>query len=304
MLIVVLLILLGILFLVGGYEYLKVALAPKYNPETMQLNYEIIGSGPTKLVLLHGLAGSKNYWKKDLDSIGKTHKLLLIDLLGFGDSPMPNNDYSLSVQLSALEKIIKKEGFNDGKSIIGGHSMGAIISLALLEKHPNWFKTGVFISIPVYKDADEFKQSLSTSSFVDRVSGSKYSKYACMLHTILMTRPLKPDNLTDDVFEDAKKHTWQSYYYSLNDIVLKTDVFALANGIKDKEVLFIHGEKDNTAPLENALKLSREFKNAQIITSSEGDHQIFLKETDFVWQTIQDFSNLEENSKKAVSHEH
>jgi pimeloyl-ACP methyl ester carboxylesterase len=284
--------------LIGGYQYFKVINAPKYNPETMSLNYEILGSGTTKLILIHGLTGSKNYWKKDLDSITKTHKLLLIDLLGFGDSPKPNSNYSLSVQLKALEKIIKKEGFNDGNTIIAGHSMGAIISLALLEKHPNWFKEGIFISIPVYKDADEFKKIMSTHSFMDRISTSKFSKYICMIHPVFMSSAFKPENLTDDVYEDAKKHHWQSYIYSLNEVILKTDLFALVKNIKDKEVLFIHGEKDATAPLENALSLSKKFTNAKIVTSTEGDHQFFLKEANLVWQTIQEFSNSKKHLEK------
>lgn len=80
---------------VVSYSYLKVELAPTYNAKTMSLNYEIIGLGEKKLILLHGLAGSKNYWKRDLENISRTHQLLLIDLLGFGDSPKPQSNYSL-----------------------------------------------------------------------------------------------------------------------------------------------------------------------------------------------------------------
>ena len=263
-----------------------------------------IGSGENKLVLLHGLTGSLHYWKRNLESITTTHKLLLVDLLGFGDSPKPQSDYSLSIQLQALELILNKEGFNDGNIIIAGHSMGAMISLAILEKQPTWFKAGIFISIPVYKNADEFKEIMSSHSFVDRISTSKFSKYICMIHPIFMSRAFKPDNLTDDVYEDAKKHHWMSYYYSLTKVILKTDLYAIVKKIKDKDVLFIHGEKDTTAPLENALKLSREFKNAQIITSSEGDHQFFLKEAEFVWNTIQDFTISEKKLKKTIPNEH
>ncbi|WP_338359215.1 alpha/beta fold hydrolase, partial [Yeosuana marina] len=125
---------------VAGYEHYKINNQPDYNSDTTLLNYEIVGSGKNKLVMLHGLTGSLNYWKRELESITKTHSLLLIDLLGFGDSPKPKSDYSLSVQLQVLELILKKEGFNDGKTTIAGHSMGAIISLALLEKYPHWFK--------------------------------------------------------------------------------------------------------------------------------------------------------------------
>ena len=289
---------------VAGYEHYKILNQPDYNPHTTLLNYEVIGIGKNKLVLLHGLTGSLNYWKRSLENISKTHSLLLIDLLGFGDSPKPKSDYSLSVQLQALELILKKEGFNDGKTIMGGHSMGAIISLALLQKHPNWFKSGIFIGIPVYKNADEFKKVMSTHSFVDRISTSKFSKYICMVHPIFMSRAFKPDNLTDEVYEDAKKHHWMSYYYSLNEVILKTDLYAMARKIKNKDVLFIHGEKDTTAPFENTLKLSKVFKNSKVHTSSKGDNQFFLKEADFVWKTIQEFSKSEEYLQKTLSNEH
>ncbi|UPS91292.1 alpha/beta fold hydrolase [Bizionia sp. M204] len=289
---------------IASYQHYKIGKQPAYDANKTFLNYEVVGSGENKLVLLHGLTGSLNYWKRELETITKTHSLLLIDLLGFGDSPKPKSNYTLSIQLAAVALILNKEGFNNGKTSIAGHSMGAIISLALLEKQPNWFKLGVFISIPVYKDADEFKKVMSTQSFVDRISSSKFSKYICMIHPIFMSRAFKPDNLTDDVYEDAKKHHWMSYYYSLTEVILKTDLYSLAKRIKDKEVLFIHGEKDTTAPLENALKLSKEFKNAQLITSSEGDHQFFLKEAGFVWNTIQDFTISEKKLQKTISNEH
>ena len=289
---------------IASYQHYKIGKQPAYDAKETLLNYEIIGSGENKLVLLHGLTGSLHYWKRNLESITTTHKLLLVDLLGFGDSPKPQSDYSLSIQLQALELILNKEGFNDGNIIIAGHSMGAMISLAILEKQPTWFKAGIFISIPVYKNADEFKEIMSSHSFVDRISTSKFSKYICMIHPIFMSRAFKPDNLTDEVYEDAKKHHWMSYYYSLTKVILKTDLYAIVKKIKDKDVLFIHGEKDTTTPLENALKLSREFKNAQIITSSEGDHQFFLKEAEFVWDTIQDFTISEKKLKKTIPNEH
>ena len=287
-----------------SYQHYKIGKQPAYDAKETLLNYEIIGSGENKLVLLHGLTGSLHYWKRNLDSITITHKLLLVDMLGFGDSPKPNSEYTLSIQLTAIELILNKEEFNDGKTIIAGHSMGAMISLALLEKQPTWFKAGIFISIPVYKDENEFKEIMSSHSFVDRISSSKFSKYICMIHPIFMSSAFKPDNLTDEVYEDAKKHHWMSYYYSLTEVILKTDLYAIAKKIKDKNVLFIHGEKDTTAPLENALKLSKEFKNTQIITSPEGDHQFFLKETEFVWSTIQDFTNSEKKLQKTISNEH
>ncbi len=305
LLIIILVIILPIA-IIAGIEYFKVINAPKYNPESMSLNYEIIGSGDKKVIFIHGLTGSKNYWKNDLDAVGKTHQLLLVDLLGFGDSPKPNSDYSLNVQLEALEKIIKKENFNNGQSIIVGHSMGAIITLAMLAKHSTWFDGAVITGIPVYKDKNEFREIMSGHAVFDRLASGKYSTLICMLHPIFMTQAFKPNNLTDAVFEDAKKHTWQSYANSLNEIVIKPDLYAFAKAIKNKKVVFIHGNKDTSAPFENAETFSGSFLNYEFIKVDNGDHQIFLKQPNIIWKAVNEFShstNIIKEAKKVPVNE-
>ncbi len=59
---------------ITGYHHYKISQQPDYNPNTTLLNYGIIGSGEKKLVLLHGLTGSLNYWKRSLESISKSFK--------------------------------------------------------------------------------------------------------------------------------------------------------------------------------------------------------------------------------------
>ena len=280
--------------IIGGNEYFKVINAPKYNPETMPLNYEIIGSGNKKLIFIHGLTGSKNYWKRELETVSNTHQLLL----GFGDSPKPNDDYSLKTQLNALEKIITKENFNDGNTVIIGHSMGSIISLALLAEHSSWFEGVIITGLPVYKDKNEFRKIMSGHGIFDRLASGKYGTLICMLHPIFMTNFFKPNNLTDDVYEDAKKHTWQSYANSLNEIVIKTDLYSFPKAIKDKKSVFIHGTEDTSAPFESVKKYAETFSNAEFITIKGGDHQLFLKEPNLIWNVINQFPHTSITTKK------
>ena len=275
--------------IIAGYQYLTVAVAPTYNPETMPLSFEILGSGEKNLVFIHGLTGSKNYWKRDLDAITDTHKILLVDLLGFGDSPKPNSAYSLEMQVGALEATISREGFDRSKTVLVAHSMGTVIALALLAKHPDWFKGAITIGTPVYKNMDEFKKIMSKHSLLDRLTANKYSKYLCLLHPIFMTRPFKPDNLSNEVFADAKKHNWQSYYNSLNEIILETDLYAIATNIGNKKVVFIHGDRDTTAPMDNAIKLADTILNSKFLTVNGGDHQLFLKNPNMVWKAVGTF---------------
>ena len=105
------LLLISILFVfpvvaIASYQHYKISKQPANNPKETLLNYEIIGSGENKLVLLHGLTGSLNYWNRNLESIRTTHKVLLVDMLGFGDSPKPRSNYSLSIQLRNTKKLL------------------------------------------------------------------------------------------------------------------------------------------------------------------------------------------------------
>ena len=283
-----------ILFLsVAGYQYLTVAFAPEYDPETMPLNYEIVGSGERNMVLIHGLAGSKNYWKRDLEQITGTYRLLLVDLLGFGDSPKPQSEYSLEIQLDALEKIISKEGFNSGESLIVGHSLGAVVSLALFAKHPDWFDGATVIGLPVFESRDQFLEQMASDPFFDKLAVGPYGKLFCMLHPLYIVKWLKPKNLTDDVFKDSKKHTWQSYYNSLNEIILETDLLTLTKNIRDRKILFIQGTNDKVAPFVNVENFARPFPQAKLMEVEDGDHQLFLKEPFEVWKAIGDFFDEE-----------
>jgi len=296
---VLIIIVLVLMISVATYEYVKVELSASYNAETMTLNYDITGSGDKNILLIHGLAGSKNYWKRGTEHISKARKLFMVDLLGFGDSPKPQSSYSLAVQIEAIEKIILKEGINNGKTIIVGHSLGAIISLALFAKHPDWFEGVTTIGLPVITSEAQFKKQMAANSWFDKLAVSRFGKIFCMLQPLYMIKWLKPKNMTEDVFSDAKKHTWQSYYYSLNEVILKTDLDTITKNINKKgthNVCMITGLK---TPMTNVKKFAIKFPNAQLVEVKNGDHQLFLKAPDEIWEWINQFSeSLESPSNK------
>ncbi len=286
---ILLLFVIGLVISVVIYQSLKVVLSSRYHPDKMSLNYEISGYGNKNLFLIHGLTGSGNYWKRGLSPISAKYKFFMVDLLGFGDSPKPSSNYSLDIQIEALEKIILKERINDGKTILVGHSLGGIISLALLAKHPDWFEGAAVIGLPIFTNKAQFKKKMESNSRFDQLAVSSIGKFICMFHPLYMIKWLKPKNMPDDVFLDAKKHTWQSYYYSLNEIILKTDLYSVTKNIKNKKILFIQGKLDKTAPSDNVETFAKSFTNKRFISVVEGDHQLFLKDPEKSWSFISDF---------------
>lgn len=283
---------------VGIHGYLNGVMAPAYDPNKITLNYERIGEGPKKIILLHGLTGSLNYWKRGLDSVTDSYSLLLIDLLGFGESPKPNSKYDLEEHLGAITKVIKKEGFDTGDAVVVGHSLGAILTIGLVGKHPDWFQGLAVIGLPNYSGKEAIKTKFGKASLWDGVSVDSRYKFVCFFHPLYMTEWFRPKNIPRDVFKDAAKHTWVSYYHTLDKVILNTDLKQLAARIKDKRILLIHGEKDTAAPIENVEKLLPVFTNAKLVRLPDADHQVFLAEPGRVWSLIESLFAVNEEVLK------
>lgn len=271
---------------VGIHGYLNGVMAPPYDPENMTLNYERMGNGPKKIILLHGLTGSSKYWKKGLGDLPDSCSLLLIDLLGFGDSPKPNSKYDLEEHLGAIEKVIKKEGFDTGEAVVVGHSLGAILTIGLVGRHPDWFQSLAVIGLPNYSGKEAIKTKFGKASLWDGVSVDSRYKFVCFFHPLYMTEWFRPKNIPKDVFKDAGKHTWVSYYHTLDEVIINTDLQELASRIKDKRILFIHGEKDAAAAIENVEALFPIFTNAEFERLPDADHHVFLTDPAKVWALI------------------
>ena len=279
---------------VGVHGYLHGVMAPPFDPQKMTLNYERIGNGPKKMVLLHGLTGSLKYWKAGLEELpdSGSYSLLRIDLLGFGDSPKPNSKYDIEEHLGTIEKVIKKEGFDTGGAMVVGHSLGAILTIGLVGKHPDWFQSLAVIGLPNYSGKEAIKTKFGKASLWDGVSVDSRYKFVCFFHPLYMTEWFRPKNIPKDVFKDAGKHTWVSYYRTLDKVIIETDLTELASRIKGKKILLIHGENDAAAPIENVETLLPIFTKAKFERLPDADHHVYLANPAKVWALVNEFEKV------------
>ena len=277
--------------------YLHGVMASPYNRNEMTLNYERIGKGEKKILLLHGLTGSLRYWKRGLQYAPEQSTILSIDLLGFGDSPKPKSKYDIAEHLDAIEKVLQLEGFDKGGTLIVAHSIGTILSVALAGKHPNWFEGLALIGLPNYDDKTALKSKMSQFSIFDALSVDSHYKFICFFHPLYTTELFRPKNIPKDIFKDVGKHTWVSYYRTLDEVIINSDLRELADKVKEKKTLFIHGEDDPVAPIENMEELLPIFNNAKLVKFPKADHHVYLAEPLKVWSLIQDYfwKKTEEN---------
>ncbi len=78
----------------------------RIGPDT--LHYWAGGRGPT-VVLVHGFGGSATWlWYPQVEDLAKDHRVILADLLWFGDSRSDAPDYTIDHQVRAVEALLDR----------------------------------------------------------------------------------------------------------------------------------------------------------------------------------------------------
>ena len=96
----------------------------------------VYGSGPARILAIHGLAGSGRYWEGLSGTLGAGHTVIAPDLAGFGASGKPrDHEYSRAQHVADLEAVIDELAGGTGLTIVG-HSMGGILAGLLTARQP------------------------------------------------------------------------------------------------------------------------------------------------------------------------
>ncbi|MDX6678266.1 MAG: hypothetical protein QOE31_2318 [Solirubrobacteraceae bacterium] len=89
------------------------------------VNVVDIGSGPV-VVFLHGLAGCWQNWLETIPEFARDHRVIALDLPGFGASPMPAQPISMPGYARMLDELFVTLGV-DSATLVGS-SMGGFVA--------------------------------------------------------------------------------------------------------------------------------------------------------------------------------
>jgi pimeloyl-ACP methyl ester carboxylesterase len=93
------------------------------------------GSGGTPLVLVHGLGARGEDWAAMIPLLtAQGFHVYVPDLLGYGRSPKPNLDYSISLEEQTVVNFM--QAIHVPRADVGGWSMGGWIAMKLALDHP------------------------------------------------------------------------------------------------------------------------------------------------------------------------
>jgi pimeloyl-ACP methyl ester carboxylesterase len=108
-----------------------------------------VGSGPA-VVLVHGIASSSAVFENLVPLLSPRHRVVSIDILGFGGSPAPADaEYTIEEHVAWLRDTIASLGLG-APFVLVGHSMGALLVSRYAAIHPSGVSRLVLVSPPIY----------------------------------------------------------------------------------------------------------------------------------------------------------
>ncbi|MCB1058223.1 MAG: alpha/beta hydrolase, partial [Acidobacteria bacterium] len=96
------------------------------------------GSGPT-VVLLHGVTDQAGGWFQVAPGLAESHRVLLVDLPGHGESDPKTGPLPMSLVVTRFEAWLAEDAGVENeaaKSILVGNSMGAWVAMLVAQRHP------------------------------------------------------------------------------------------------------------------------------------------------------------------------
>ncbi|NMB76746.1 MAG: alpha/beta fold hydrolase [Myxococcales bacterium] len=99
----------------------------------VRLRYLDRGTGPV-VVLLHGFASSLETWLGVIPELERHHRVIALDLMGFGWSDRPAGDYSPAAQAKLVLSLLDRLEVSEFD--LTGHSWGCSVALALALSAP------------------------------------------------------------------------------------------------------------------------------------------------------------------------
>ena len=112
------------------------------------------GDGPV-VVLLHGIASSASTFELVIPALREHHRVIAIELLGFGGSVAPDDcQFTIDEHVAAIAATIRSLHLRAPFTLVG-HSLGSLLAARYAARHPREVSHLVLASPPIYLRPEE-----------------------------------------------------------------------------------------------------------------------------------------------------
>ncbi|MFC1845252.1 alpha/beta fold hydrolase [Thermodesulfobacteriota bacterium] len=229
--------------------------------------YETSGSGNSNIILIHGFGLNRKSWYDLVPMLPGDSVIHLVDLIGFGDSPAPENwPYTIDAQAEILFDFIVSRNISD--VVLGGHSYGGGVALMLVQKmlqrgNSELIKNLILIAPAAFPQALPFFITLPRVPVLGRAVLAGVSadfQMRTTLRAIFRNKQAVTEERIRRYVANIKKRSHRNALVQTARNIFPGNMNRLVKEIgKIKhKTLLVYGENDPVISKENLERLSRE----------------------------------------------
>ncbi|WP_343681613.1 alpha/beta hydrolase [Acinetobacter baylyi] len=222
-------------------------------------------SKPT-LILIHGLAGSRDNWNRVAHNLTPYYHVIIPDLPAHGDTKIPN-DFDLSIpNLTEKLRRFAEAGHFEKNVHIAGHSMGGAIALLYTAQYPLETKSLLLVdSAGVFKTANT--PYLKDPNLLNNLVVKKTGDFDKLFKLATASPPFIPVELKTEqeklmIAQSKNTQKMVDQLVAMSKIYTP-DTFAIATKSIDVPTYIIWGDQDKIINVEAAQELKSLLKNAE-----------------------------------------
>jgi pimeloyl-ACP methyl ester carboxylesterase len=222
------------------------------------------------VVMIHGIASSSVTFERLVPLVEPYHRVIAIDLLGFGESPSPEDaEYTIDEHTAAIARTVRRLGVEE-PFVLVGHSLGALIATRYAATHAGKVSKVILVSPPIYLPAE------TVSAASDRTAMGLYFRVYEYLRenkefTIRAAARLARLSPIKNLL-DVSERNWRAFVLSLqNSIETQTTLSDLA-AIR-VPIELVYGSLDPLlAPV--GIRIAEQLRHVTVHRVDRGDHVI------------------------------
>jgi 2-hydroxy-6-oxonona-2,4-dienedioate hydrolase len=244
----------------------------------------------TALVLIHGMFGDFLDWEPVLEPLSQSHRVIAVDLPGFGNSSKPRREYTADFFVSTLEELFTQLGLRE--IILMGNSFGGQIAILYTLHHPKKVAKLVLVDSGGFRAIPEEEASSVAARLGAPVIASLTPEIHALLFAPVFTQPSEASRLyVQKQNEKLQQADYPAYAESVaSSIRLSLSVYLL-DQLPEIEcpTLLVWGEKDFVLPVEQARQALSKLPHGELKVIAGCGHAPQLECSEAFLRAIRDF---------------
>lgn len=242
-----------------------------------KLHVEVLeGQGPD-LLLLHGFCETSAIWHPWVHRL-KGFRRILVDLPGFGHSPLPSRSITLEQVARQLLEMISQLGW---APVVIGHSLGGYVALAMADLQPAWLKGLVLFHSTPFADTAE-RKAIRTKAidFVQQQGTAAFTK--TLIPTLFFQKNLEAERQLQHLAASTPPATICAYLTAMRDRPDRSAVFQNFTGTK----AVVAGTNDSLIPIGLLRQWALENPTIGLTEVQNAGHMGMFEAPEFTSETI------------------